>query len=397
MTKISRRIENAIGAWNALYPPGTPVRVYLDNDLVIETTTRTAAVAMSDHASVWVHGLASSHNLTHVVPNIAGRKPLPAQSAPHRSPEDEKPRNESFEDLLDAYMEAVANHAVRQSDSHGMPNDPPFAEREALVADHSRLVNALAKIANLRYAEDANEPFDEALGIADAALKGSSPAVSQPDAADIKRELSSLLARVRPGSEAAPWVVEALKALVSTSPARDAGFGILLDHFHRAVLVNERNQGCGHDRYYDTLNEKRDAVKEHVSRLVEALTNTQMQRDETLESLRLMGHDRDSWRARYRSENQAAHEYQELLDAVRAEKHQLEQSLTTADRVQVDLASRVAQLEQNLADLNAYEPAVRVAANYLDIHGEETPEERATVELLRDLQALLALSSQGKL
>lgn len=45
-----------------------------------------------------------------------------------------------------------------------------YAEREQAAALIRAQHAALTKIANLRYVEDVNEPFDDALDIADAAL-----------------------------------------------------------------------------------------------------------------------------------------------------------------------------------------------------------------------------------
>jgi hypothetical protein len=49
-----------------------------------------------------------------------------------------------------------------------------YASDKALIAEleakNAELVKALKKIAELRYVEDANDPFDDALDIADAAL-----------------------------------------------------------------------------------------------------------------------------------------------------------------------------------------------------------------------------------
>ncbi len=54
--------------WNAAHPVGTPVRYWtgLREGPGVESRTRAAAVKMSDHASVWVEGLAGSINLSHV-------------------------------------------------------------------------------------------------------------------------------------------------------------------------------------------------------------------------------------------------------------------------------------------------------------------------------------------
>lgn len=48
--------------------------------------------------------------------------------------------------------------------------DELVREWQTLKADNAKLREALAKIYALRFVDDANEPFDEALDIADEAL-----------------------------------------------------------------------------------------------------------------------------------------------------------------------------------------------------------------------------------
>ena len=74
-----------------------------------------------------------------------------------------------------------AKHLVLGADGQVVANTYTEAERDpeadantslivAAVNAYAQMIKALRKIADLRYVEDANEPFDEALDIADAAL-----------------------------------------------------------------------------------------------------------------------------------------------------------------------------------------------------------------------------------
>lgn len=70
--EASERAGAAVAQWNALYPEGTPVRVYRlfgCEDTAINTTTRSQAWAAGGvSAMVLVRGLSGGMALTHVKP-----------------------------------------------------------------------------------------------------------------------------------------------------------------------------------------------------------------------------------------------------------------------------------------------------------------------------------------
>lgn len=73
--ECARRAAASVAQWNALYPVGTPVRVYRlfgCEDTAINTTTRSAAWAAGGvSAVVLVSGLSGGMAITHVKP-LAG-------------------------------------------------------------------------------------------------------------------------------------------------------------------------------------------------------------------------------------------------------------------------------------------------------------------------------------
>lgn len=70
-------------------------------------------------------------------------------------------------EMGDLQRASLANQIVREIERRGIVKPAAAA---APIGSADKMLKALRKIADLRYVEDANEPFDEALDIADAAL-----------------------------------------------------------------------------------------------------------------------------------------------------------------------------------------------------------------------------------
>lgn len=64
--------EEAVQAWNAAHPTGTPVIVRLDGGGEMHTRTRSAASILCYGAVVWCEGIAGCYALSHVTPDTAG-------------------------------------------------------------------------------------------------------------------------------------------------------------------------------------------------------------------------------------------------------------------------------------------------------------------------------------